>query len=483
MNKKKPEEIIERMGSIFRIGENVDLTYSQTLKQWANEGRIEFTLVEFVENVIVLCIDDPEHMTDIHMLIDTCNKSRAYLLRFAKKLVELNIFEKDSYKQPFVNKRSSSRYTLRPLEEIAPPPLEFATSTLPVPSEQILLHTLDEEEYSFEQSCPYLPATLNENSFIKGELFTLYTLPFILPANKEGKDQFYNAPLRIGKDVINIEVRPTQGTKVPYLTDVLPLFALTTIISGMIEEGIDTNPFVIDFNDIYQLVRMGNSSADGGSQKSKLLSQIKRWESTGFRIVSATKGFRDLFNGHLEIEEVFRVITKLKIASSVNSTSKTPDSIAVYLDDDLLKRLKDPKSRFLLSSHIELLKEQKPFYIQINLWCRRAIKHNHSARAWSLTWIAKEINNESEFKYFNREFKAFYNTHYDENLGCARYLGYCFKKDDRYQPGVRGTQKYKQSYYIWADPDDRLVGTQSHHQFMKSIENEKHSLEGEYLPA
>jgi hypothetical protein len=56
-----------------------------------------------------------------------------------------------------------------------------------------------------------------------------------------------------------------------------------------------------------------------------------------------------------------------------------------------------------------------------------------------------------KFKY---DLKKLYNDKFNEAAGYAKYLGYCFK------------QEAKDVLLIWADPQDRLVGVNSHRAFV-----------------
>jgi len=447
-------------GAIFLLDPQVTDELALIYQSWLSAGRVPSTTEEFVQNLLSLCLANPLRLIDMENLQNAYGKTRPTILRRCKYLLDNKLMIK-GYVTP-TGKRRVTTYTLLSADKIQHP------KKLQAPCIDVSLPTFENGSYA-DLYQPHLD--VSKQYSVKGELFAIFTLAAALPSGKSGKntETCYEVPIRVGHDYIYLEVRPTQGTRTATVLDIRILIAVTTIISKRIEKGSEsTNPFILDFDEIVDLMTLGNQERKnklGGSYKLYILNAIERWEATGFKIVRATKGFLDKFNGRIELKEIFRLITKLKVVSYFGKQSKTPGKIAIYLDDDFLNRMRDPSMRFLISAHTETLLEKNPFALRFNLWCRRAVQHNHTPRHWTLKWLHAEIEPLRKFKYFNDDLRNFVANYFDDEKQFACYQGYNLKKCDN-NSGDSG-------YLIWADKDDRLVGNHSHYAYMKSLDVEK----------
>lgn len=472
-----------RKGALFVLEQGADKTLISHYYNFAIQGRIDSDCVDFVQSVFNLCEEDPEQITDMASLEFQFGKSRATIINRCKSLIDAGLVLKESIKLP--RKHPQTRFTILAAKNICIPQTN--------PDRVINLPVLSKYAHTVSAESPHLPS-VPENEFaqslalskamnitgdlfkhlsIKGEWFSIFTLAAALPSGKTGKllESSYTCPIAIGNEIVQLEVRPTQGTKVASVLDLRILITIITIVSKRLMHGHPAmNPFVLDFNEICEVIenayrnknkRSTDTKKKGrntktGSFKQYILSALERWESTGFKIISASKGFIDKFDGRIELKQAFRLIYKTKVLSFVGSKGKTPGKIAIYLDDEFLARIADKDSRYVLTLHDDVLAEGNPFAVRFNIWCRRAVKHIHKPRSWSVKHLHREVEPLRKFKSFNPDLKAFYQSHFDEAKGYANYLGYNFKVNEDLT-----------SYLIWADPADRLVGTNSHFAYLQ----------------
>lgn len=335
----------------------------------------------------------------------------------------------------------------------------------PPSSDAQLLNAVSQAERDL--STQLLPLDASGPSRIKGELFSVFTLASALPSGKSGAltEKSYTCPIRSGNELVNLEIRPTAGTKVASVLDLRVLAAISTIIFKRLEQGAPAvNPFVLNFDELENVMQGGrqrdSSYKRSGSYKRYLLSSVDRWESTGFRIIKATSGFLKKYRKKIELKHTFRLIYKTKVLSYVGPKGKTPEKIALYIDDDFLNRIADVSVGYLLSVHDEVLNEKNPFALRVNLWCRRAIKHSHKPKVFDCEHLHSEIEPMRLVRKFRADLKAFYQAHFDSQRGHAHYLGYNFEQ-------VNNGRRIR--YYIWADPEDRLVGRCSFYAHSRSL--------------
>lgn len=271
---------------------------------------------------------------------------------------------------------------------------------------------------------------------VKGEALSVLVLFAALPSGKSGgkTEGHYDTVVRVGNARVLLEVAATAGTRIATVADLRVLAAIITCVHSRIKEGIrDANPFVLDVTEVVEVMRRDEPGATldvGGSYKGYVLGAIDRWTNTTFKITQASSAFTEFYRGQIELKSTFRLIDSVSVVSTVGPKGKTPERVAVHLNEALLKRIVDAK-RYLLALSDEWMREGKPAAIRLGLYFRRAVPRSGNALRKPLRIAHEEIEPMRPYKYFAADMRSLYQERFDPSIGAAKIHDFLFQVTDK----------------------------------------------------
>ena len=292
---------------------------------------------------------------------------------------------------------------------------------------------------------------------IKGDQLAIFALPALLPSRPKSDPEYIEQAVRYGNQYLQTTVRSSSGIRMARVRDTRILAAVITICFDRIHrQGLaPTNPWVMRIEEIIEVL---NTRAEGeaafghgGSHKQWILEVLRRWQGTQFEIKHITPRMRAYYGGLVSLEESFRFINRLHVLSWVGSKGSTPEDVCIYLDDLLVERMKSEQFAYSLTLQTSMMDEPNDLAYRLALWCRRAIKRNHSPQHYSLDALHMEADPTAQAKAFRHSVRKLYAERSAPKSQVMHLHGYCFRLID----GGQG-------FAVWADPDDTLLGAQSY---------------------
>lgn len=444
-------------GSLFFCESSPALTLEQYYHHFV-DGTLNSQGYDLLQVVTQQILNDHDHVTDIANLIDATGKSRMTLVR---RLISL---ESQGFVRRVQRKEKSLRGTYNEYHLILPSraPMETSETQPENPADceaQELKSSGDQRQRDEETHLDY--GHLIERGArlpIKAESLSILALFSALPSGTRGElaESAYTVPITIGPDKIKITVRPTSGTRAANVLDLRVLAAVITIVFYRIERGHPPiNPFVIELEEILDLFRQRAQRADymqGGSAKQYVMGALSRWESTGFTIEHVTPGTKNFYDDSIQIDKMFRLINSITVLSHVGTHGKTPERIALYLDNQLVDRIAEPGGRYLITMSDTWITERNPAAIKFGAWARRAVKRKwESDKVYSREYLHREVDPRQKAKIFYSSLRKLYSKFFDSRHQAAYIHGYFLLAE----PGHL-------QYQAWADPDHPLLGKNSY---------------------
>lgn len=304
---------------------------------------------------------------------------------------------------------------------------------------------------------------------IKAESLSILALFSALPSGNSGVlgSKTYTIPIRIGPDRIKLTVRPTSGMRAATVLDLRVLAAVITIVHYRLQRGHPAaNPFVVELEEIVEQFRKrspGDVRMQGGSGKRYIMGALGRWEATGFTIDHITPRTHDFYGSRIQVGKLFRMINSLSVLSVVGREGKTPERIALHLNEELLARISEPSGRYLITMSDSWLTERNPTAVKFANWARRAVRRNHQPTLYSREYLHREVDpTNSGIKVFNRLLRKLYEQFFNASYAAAYIHGYLMR------PESGGKQ-----YWIWADPEHPLLGAKSFALLQRNSKEDK----------
>lgn len=294
---------------------------------------------------------------------------------------------------------------------------------------------------------------------LKGEQLSVFTLVSALPSTEprgRRRDEADECTIRVGHEWLQVTVRPQSGVGLARVLDTRVLVAVITLVHNRIHgQGLPArNPFRFQVEELAEVLRQaepGTLTTEDGSYKNWIVQVLRRWEGTAFEIRHLTPKMNEFFEGGLTVEETFRFINKTSVLQWTGPKGKTPTHVALWLDEELLKRIAHRARKFLLTMPPEWMRERSAIALRLSLWCRRAIGRKHIHQTFGRRELHAEVDPKRESRYFYRDLRHLYRERLVPGQSYARLHSWLFEE-------INGGQHYR----FWPDPDDKLVGVQSY---------------------
>jgi len=293
---------------------------------------------------------------------------------------------------------------------------------------------------------------------VKGDQLAIFALPALLPSAQGSDPDYIEMPVRYGNQYLHTVVRSSSGIRMARVRDTRVLASVITICFDRIHrQGLPAeNPWVMRVSEIIDVLEHGEhgegrAASSGGSHKLWILDVLRRWQGTQFEIQHITPKMKDYYGDLVATEESFRFINRLHVLSWVGAKGKTPEDVCIYLDDLLVQRMRSEQFAYTLTLQTSMMSETNDLAYRLSLWCRRTIKRSTDAQQFSVEFLREQADPSAPKKKFGTRLRALYQERFDHQANVMNLHGYCLREI----PGGR-------SYAIWADPNDKLLGTQSY---------------------
>ncbi|MCP1674166.1 hypothetical protein J2T57_001268 [Natronocella acetinitrilica] len=419
-----------------------------------------------------LAADDKERRTDFVSLVDILNISRSTLLRRLNPLLKSGLVEKHagaSHKGKhtefvFSDPRNVKGLTNGEGESSSQFPARWSVTE----HDREIIESQRPLDLSRKADGDFIPEELKFS--IKGEALSILGLFSALPSSPKSAlaEQGYVTNVHIGPYRMQVEVRPQQGLRTVTALDLRVLAAIITLVHRQIAAGTPAvNPFFIRVDSIIELFRRAGDVYEererGGKAKRSILGSIERWETTQFRITHVPESIQNFYHGMIRVRTGIRFISKVADLSKYDGRHFIPERLGISLDEELLRRIKDPSGRFLASMTREWLIERNPTALMLSTFCRRFIQHGHSPRTLSREFVHAETDPKRPQREFYRSLRTLFSERFVASKGAALINGYYFLIE-------RGPPE---RYVIWADPEHQTLGTRSYKAYIDSRGDER----------
>lgn len=400
MNKKT------RSGAIFEIVEPDINTLDKLLE--GRENQLTLTNLDLFRSIFALAHTDPEYRTDMASLCEYLGTTRAAIVKQLPRLIDKGFFEKDM--EPQLGKRSASVYRLLPAHIRA----EHVPAAVPADSPQIPLWD-DTEEPSYTETISHLAAS---PSSFKAERLSLFYIFPALASGKKGRrlTEETEVACTANNFKYTVTVRPSANQRAANIYDVRVLVALfSRLVATHGAASVADNPFTIHIGDLCEDIRAPKST----NHKEMILDSMRRWESTGFKITATEYYLQNKKLSAIVTEDFFRMITRLRIVSYGGYLMRTPQAIAIWFDQEVLRRVLRGEGKYLLTLPDSFMDPALPIMIKFKLWLKRSIGTNTDPKTFSFECLRTEIEPWQKLSEFKKSFMGglsectFSGTHYD----------------------------------------------------------------------